>query len=236
MARKGRAEELPPPLPPETRTVGQLVAETIRFYGRRFWPSLALGIGPALVGIGIAFIPGIAELVFVLTVGAALLTISYIRATALVADVRPGFSRVSVALFIGVLLLLPAPFLYNLGILPAVVWLALTGFAVPAAIVEGTGFLESLRYGLRLARADYVHAIGGLATLAIISLLTTFVLFFLLAGQARAALVSAAFLSLLVISPILFVGAALLYFDQRARSRSLGRVRLREAEPRSTGR
>ena len=37
-------EELPPPLPPETRTVGQLVAESIRFYGEHFWPVLALGL------------------------------------------------------------------------------------------------------------------------------------------------------------------------------------------------
>ena len=40
--------QLPPPLPPETRTVGQLVAESLRLYGARFWPSLALGIGPVL--------------------------------------------------------------------------------------------------------------------------------------------------------------------------------------------
>ena len=31
-------EPLPPPLPPETRTVGQLVAETLKLYGRHFWP------------------------------------------------------------------------------------------------------------------------------------------------------------------------------------------------------
>src|SRR2546423_1896135 len=47
MARKGRAPrtlgKLPPPLPPETRTVGQLVAESIRLYGRRFWQTLARG-------------------------------------------------------------------------------------------------------------------------------------------------------------------------------------------------
>ena len=32
-------------LPPADRTVGQLVAETIRLFGGRFWRSLALGLG-----------------------------------------------------------------------------------------------------------------------------------------------------------------------------------------------
>src|ERR687886_556703 len=46
--------ELPPPLPPETRTVGQLVAEAVRFYGNRFWPSLALGAPPAILVVAVA--------------------------------------------------------------------------------------------------------------------------------------------------------------------------------------
>ena len=42
---KGRPKEpTPPGLPPETRPIGQLVAEGIRLYGSRFWPSLALGV------------------------------------------------------------------------------------------------------------------------------------------------------------------------------------------------
>ena len=41
--------ELPPPLPPAERTVGQLVAETIRAYGDNFWRALPLGIPLALV-------------------------------------------------------------------------------------------------------------------------------------------------------------------------------------------
>ena len=36
--------ELPPPLPPAERTVGQLVAETIRAYGANFWRVLPLGV------------------------------------------------------------------------------------------------------------------------------------------------------------------------------------------------
>src|SRR5438045_8070909 len=72
--------QLPPPLPPETRTVGQLVAEAIRLYGARFWPSLALGIGPALVGAAIAELPRSLEWMLVPTVGTALWSAAYIGA------------------------------------------------------------------------------------------------------------------------------------------------------------
>ena len=34
--------ELPAPLPPHERTVGQLIAESIRFYGSRFWAVLGV--------------------------------------------------------------------------------------------------------------------------------------------------------------------------------------------------
>ena len=54
--------DLPPPLPPETRTVGQVVAETIRLYGNRFWPSLALGISPAVLFAVVQPLPGALQL------------------------------------------------------------------------------------------------------------------------------------------------------------------------------
>ena len=47
MARSRRPRDegpLPPPLPPEVRPVGQLVAETIKLYGERFWRVLPLGV------------------------------------------------------------------------------------------------------------------------------------------------------------------------------------------------
>ena len=40
--------ELPAPLPPAERTVGQLIAETIRAYGHHFWRALPLGLPLAL--------------------------------------------------------------------------------------------------------------------------------------------------------------------------------------------
>jgi hypothetical protein len=210
-------EPLPPPLPPEERTVGQLVAETIRFYGSHFWPSLALGIGPAAGGVGLALIPGWWRLPFALTVGAALLTASYVAGTVLVHGVRPQRRALATAAIAGYLVFLPVPFLNTFFVLPAVAWLALFGLVVPVILVEGDPIGRGFGRALALARVDYVHALGSLATLVITAFLTSTVLFFLLWEQGQAARSTAAFLSLLVISPLLFLGSALLYLDQAAR-------------------
>ena len=98
--------QLPPPLPPETRTVGQLVAESIRLYGARFWPSLALGIGPALLGVAAAELHGAVRVVLVLGVGPLVLASSYAGAVALVRPIGRG-RYVAVALAAGYLAFLP---------------------------------------------------------------------------------------------------------------------------------
>lgn len=200
--------------------MGQLVAEAIRLYGQRFWRSLALGIGPALVGIGVTVVPGLGQLLFVLTAGSLLLTASYIGAVVLTTGATLTRNSLLTAVAAGMLAFLPVPFLASVFILPAVVWLAFLGLAVPVAVIEQRGLGGSFRRGVTLARADPIHAVGGLATLAIVALLTSFVLFFVLRGQGEATLAAAAFLSILVISPVLFLGAALLYLDQEARVRS----------------
>ena len=222
MARGGRAKQapLPPPLPPETRTVGQVVAETINLYRRRFWPSLALGLGPAAATVGVTLIGGWWALVFVLTAFSLLMTASYVGAVAIASEKRADRKSLLVAIAVGYVVFLPAPFLYGLFVLPAVIWLALVGLSVPAAFIERLGYRGAIRRGLELARADYIHAAGSLATLVIVAFLTSTVLFFLLRGASQVERSAAAFLSLLVISPILFLGAALLYYDQAARVRT----------------
>jgi hypothetical protein len=211
-------EPLPPPLPPETRTVGQLVAETINLYRRIFWRSLSLGIGPGAAGVTIAELPTAARLPFALTAGAGVASGSYAAASAFIAPSRPTPRRILAATGLGVVVLVPAvlllAFLGILGLLPAVVALGLTGFVVPVRVIEGR---RSVRRAFELARADLVHTIGSLATLTIVGLLTTYVVFFTLRSAGTAALQAAAFVSVLVISPILFLGAALLYYDQAAR-------------------
>jgi hypothetical protein len=210
-------EPLPPPLPPETRTVGQLVAETIRLYGRRFWPSLALGVPAAALDLLVGSLSSRQALAVTPPVGAVLLTASYIGATLLASEARPERRALLVAFAAGALAFVPFPFFTAVFILPGIAWLALVGLVVPVAIVERTGFRASFARAIRLARADYVHALGGLATLAVTVFLTRAVLFFLLRDFGESTARVAAFLADVVISPILFLGAALLYFDQAAR-------------------
>ena len=68
-----------------------------------------------------------------------------------------------------------------------------------------------------LARADFVHAIGSLFTLAVVVVLSQSVLVFVLRGFGDAGTSFALFLASVVLSPLLFIGTALLYVDQAAR-------------------
>jgi hypothetical protein len=204
------------PLPPEERTVGQLVAEAVRLYGRRFWPSLALGVLPAIAGVSLAATHRPLRFVLALTIWPLVVSISFVAACALAAGSRPTRGAAARAILLGVVLLVPAGFLASALILPGVAWLALVGLAVPAAVLERRGLRDSLARGVELGRADYVHAVGSLATLTIVGVVTSSALFFLIRGN-KEALAVAAFLAVLVISPVLFLGSALLYFDQAAR-------------------
>lgn len=214
---KKKREPLPPPLPPGERTVGQLVAEAGRFYGAYFWRSLLLGIGPGAIAIVVAQLGRTWKFAFTLTGGALILTAGYVGACVILSPTRVTRRSVLVAFAIGLLVYLPVPFLAAVFVLPAVAWLGYVGLAVPVAIFEQKGFRASLGRAMELARADYVHAVGSLATLAIVAFLSQGVLFFVLRGAGQATKYAAAYFAGLIISPLLFLGAALLYFDQAAR-------------------
>jgi len=216
---------LPPPLPPETRTVGQLVGETVRLYGARFWPSIALGVPIAVAATIIAALPGLLQLAAALTVGAAAVGCAYAAAIFIVCDIGADSRLYVRASALAAVIALPLPFLGSAFVLPAVFYLAVLGWAVPALVVERLGVGKSLRRSVELARADFVHAAGGLATLVIVAILTSLVLFFLLRGQGEATIRVAGFLCVLVISPLLLLGGALLYGDQAARVGSASRAR-----------
>lgn len=211
-------DPLPPPLPPETRTVGQLVAETLRLYGRRFWLVLPLGL-PIAVTDSIAIRGSVAERILVLVAATPAFTAAYAWGSALVGDVRPPGGTWLRAIAVGSVVFLPAAFFFPWFALLSVVWLALVGLVVPVLVIERTPVLASLRRAVQLARTDFVHALGSLATLVIVFTLTRVVLGFLLREQADNTVRVAIFLADAVISPLLFVGGALLYVDQASRAR-----------------
>lgn len=210
-------EPRPAALPPETRTVGQVVAESIRIYGENFVRCLAIGVPAALLTVlGTHVSRGLA-LVLTPTLYGALLSAAYVYASTVVLARRPSPRRLAIAWAAGWLAFVPAPFLLLGFILPAVAWLAAVGLVVPVLVAEELGLRAAFRRAWQLARADYVHALGSLATLAILVVITQGVLAFLIRGAANEALQTAFGLSSLVISPLVFLGAALLYVDQSAR-------------------
>lgn len=207
---------LPPPLPPESRTVGQVVAESIRLYGRRFWPSLALGLPiAAITQVSTGQSLNVATLL--LWAASPFLTAAYLGAIVLAAPERPPRRAIAVAFAVGIVVFAPVPVLLRFFVLPALAWLALFGLAVPAAAYERLGFRDALARGKQLGAADFVHALGSLCALGIVYFLTRAMLFVLLRSQGDATERVAAFLGDLVISPLVFLGSALVYFDQAAR-------------------
>jgi hypothetical protein len=221
MARQKREERpLPPPLPPAQRTVGQLVGEAIRAYGARFWTGLALGV-PVVLANALVWQRSSDNLrLAVLPLTAVLISISYVMAVGLVSGVPVATRRGGLAYLVAVVIFLPVPILVAIFILPGLVWLSLFGLAIPAILVEGLGVRAALRRGLALARVDFVHVLGGLATLALVVIISQFSLYFVLREYADNTRMIAAALASLVISPVVFLGSALLYVDQEARLRS----------------
>lgn len=224
MARRAQRAErpLPPPLPPAERTVGQLVGEAIRWYGSNFWRALLLGVPVVLLNALVWSASSSAARLAIAPIAALLVSASYVGAVSLVNRVPLRARSVSVAYALAVLVFLPFPFLVSLFVLPGLAWLALVGLSVPAAMVENLGPRAAVARGFRLARADFVHVLGGLATLALVVIVSQFSLYFVLREFAENTRLAAAALASLVVSPVVFLGSALLYIDQTARLLSPG--------------
>jgi hypothetical protein len=210
-------EPRPAALPPGERTIGQLVAESIRLYGDRFVRALAIGVAPAALAFVTAHVSRGVALVLAPTLYGALLSAAFVGASVLVLGRRPSTPRLLVAWVVGWVVFAPVPFLVAAFVLPGLAWLAAVGLVVPVLVVEELPPRRALARAWQLARADYVHALGSLATLGIVVFLTQTVLAFLLRGVGGAAVDAAFVLANVVVSPLLFIGAALLYLDQKAR-------------------
>ena len=205
--------EAPRPLPPAERTVGQLVAESIRTYGNDFWRVLPLGLPLALADqLSVRQSAGVQMLVF--WAALPLFVAGYLWACRLVLRTAP--TRVAAAA--ATLIWLPFPALRAAFVLPGLAWLAFIGLAVPAAMVERLRFRDALVRGRQLGTADLVHALGSLAALVVVVGVASNTLSALLHTQGAGGERVAVFLSDLVLSPLLFLGGALLYVDQAARA------------------
>lgn len=204
--------ELPAPLPPGERTMGQVVAETIRAYGSDFWRLLPLGIPLAVADqLSVRHSP-LAQIAVYLAL-TPLFVAAYLWAIARIQRVRPTRTAVIAA----VLIYLPFPALRAVFVLPAIAWFAVIGLAVPAAAAERLGLRDALARGRRLGTADYVHSLGSMAALVIVVGVSADVLSALLHTQGDNGQRVAVFMSDLVLSPLLFIGGVLLYTDQAAR-------------------
>jgi hypothetical protein len=207
------AESRPAALPPAQRTVGQLVAESIRFYGDHFGPVLLLGL-PFLVIDVISLNSSVTTQTIVAWILGPAICAAFVRACMLLEKAFWSWRAYVVALIVYV----PFPVLTRIYVLPGLAWFGLIGLAVPAAMYEGLGIRAALRRGLELGRVDLVHAIGGLATVGIVYGVSRGALLVLLHTQGDQAQKVAVILADIVLSPILYIGGALLYLDQKARA------------------
>jgi hypothetical protein len=212
MAESRRAGERPAALPPAERTVGQVVAEAIRTYGDHFWQVLPLGV--VVVGVDAASLHhSVGVQTLILWAFAPLFAAAYVRAAAVVRNEVWAWP----AFWAGLVVFLPFPVLLRIYVLPGVVWFGVLGLAVPAAVAERLGVGSALRRGWQLARADLVHAVAGLVTLGLVYLVSRYALLVFIHGFGGQGQTAAAMIADLVLSPLVFVGAVLLYEDQRAR-------------------
>jgi hypothetical protein len=204
--------DLPPPLPPAERTVGQVIGETIRAYGDHFWRLVPLGIPLAVVDQASVHHRLLGQMA-IFAVAAPFVTAAFVYACAVVYRVRPT----AAAFLVGLAIYAPFPVLRAAYALPGVAWFAFVGLAVPAALVEGLRFRAAVARGRELGRADYAHALGSLAALTLVVGIAEYALQVLLHSQSDNSLRAALLLSDLVLSPLLYIGGAMLYQDQAAR-------------------
>jgi hypothetical protein len=218
-------------------SLGELLAETVRLYGERFWAALSLGVVYTAAVAGAAVIH---EALYYL-VAAFMVAAAYAGAARLAAGDSFAEAWAQVALRLPVVLVLALvvglPFVlatsYLVFFLIAAAWIGLTGFAIPVAMLERenekASFAARIAYALEraitLARTELLHAAGVAAALVCVNLLLGIVLAGALAGYGENSETIAGLLAQLVLVPFFFFGLSILYFEQKARAVSSPRPR-----------
>ena len=230
-------------VPDRPLRLGEVFAETIHLYGRR--RSAAVGLG--LIEAGAFLVSRVVPGLFSVLVLALAFTALYAAAARLVAgdSFTAAWQHVGgrVPVLVVLTFVVAVPFAIAVGYLfllvLAVLWLALSGFSIPVAMIEERadveGSLDRLAYSLHrsvlLARAEYLHAAGVVAALVIVYLVLGTLIGVSLIGFADNGGVAAAALVQLVL------GALLLPRPRRPllRAAGTGRCILARRRPRVGG-
>jgi hypothetical protein len=210
--------------------LGELLSETIRIYTQRPWAAIGLGLVEGGAYLLAALTPSLLDvlliaLAFTLIYGAAARLVSgdtFAEAWAQVGLRAPVLLLFTFIVAVPAVIALTYLFLLVVGAL----WVALMGFTIPVAMLERDPEVKnafdriaySLLRSMRLARAEYLHALGVIAALIIIYLVLGIVLGVALVGFADNGRVIAAALVQVVLAPFFFLGLSVLYFEQRARA------------------
>lgn len=193
-----------------------MVAEAIALYQGNFWRALTLGVPVAVADQLIVDRP-LGERIVLLAGASPAFSLAYAAACAIRQQEHPPWKVWATAVLVGVATFLPAAALFSWFAIAAVLWLGIAGHAVPAVMAERLGLAAALRRSVELGRADYIHAAGAFATLALLFGLTRLALGLVLSSQADATVRVSIFLADLVVSPLLYLGAAIVYVDLVAR-------------------
>jgi hypothetical protein len=210
--------------------LGELLRASARIYSSRGWVFSLIGLLQAGTIVAAEYVNVPAAI--------AISSAAFVLAYALVARLVIGdafsvaFSHAARAapVLIVLALVVAVPFyvsggLYVVLLVFSALWLALTGFAIPATMIErppDDGFAGRVAYSLRrtttLARVEFWHAVGVVAVLLVIYLLLGIVLSIAIAGASDLDQQWALAAAQVPLAPFFFIGLSVLYFDQRARA------------------
>jgi hypothetical protein len=210
--------------------LGELLSETVRIYTQRPWAALGIGLVEGGAYLLAALTPDLLDvlviaLAFTAIFGAAARLVSgdsFAEAWAQVGVRAPVLVVLTFVVAVPTVISLTYLFLFVV----AALWVALMGFSIPVAMLERdpdvTNAFDriafSLLRSLRLARAEYLHALGVVAALIIVYLVLGVGLAVGLVGFADNGRVIAAALVQVVLAPFFFIGLSVLYYEQRARA------------------
>jgi hypothetical protein len=210
--------------------LGELLSETVRIYTQRPWAALGIGLVEGGAYLLAALTPDLLDvlviaLAFTAIFGAAARLVSgdsFAEAWAQVGVRAPVLVVLTFVVAVPTVISLTYLFLFVV----AALWVALMGFSIPVAMLERdpdvTNAFDriafSLLRSLRLARAEYLHALGVVAALIIVYLVLGIGLAVGLVGFADNGRVIAAALVQVVLAPFFFIGLSVLYYEQRARA------------------